>query len=157
MFWLQRGDRERRVRVGRREPEREVLQDGAERHLGLDQREVLADADPRPPAEREERRRVLGRPGDAVGEPPRPELVGVLPPHALVVVDEHDGQREYHPGRVRDAAQLDLRVRLPIQLYHRRVQPENLVQYHGHLQINRSSETTVSEFHFRPCQNSISS
>jgi hypothetical protein len=147
VFRLQSGHRERRVSVGLREGEREVLQDAAERHLGLDQREVLADADPWTPAEREERRRVLGRPGDAVLEPLRAELVGVLSPHVLVVVNEDDRQREQHPGRVRDAAQLDLVVRLPIELHDRRVQPEHLVQYHGHLQgrPNKDRNDRVSQ------------
>jgi hypothetical protein len=64
---MQNGHRERRAGVGRREAEREVLQDHAERQLGLDQREVLPNADPQPLAEREERRRVLGRLGYDVG------------------------------------------------------------------------------------------
>ena len=44
-----------RMGIRRRELELEALKDHAQRHLGLEQREVLADADPRPPAEREER------------------------------------------------------------------------------------------------------
>jgi hypothetical protein len=132
---MQRYDGMRRVSVRRRELELEALKDDAQRHLGLQQREVLADADARPPAEREERAGVPGGgPGDPLGEPLWPELVHVVSPDVRVVVDEEHGQVQEHAGGVGDASDLHLLVRSPDEGGGRRVQPENLVQDHGHLQ-----------------------
>lgn len=91
----------RRMSVGWREPELEPLEDHAERHLGLQQREVLADADARAPAEREERAGVLGGPGHALGEPVGPELARVASPDVRVVVDEQHRQLQDHVARGR--------------------------------------------------------
>ena len=122
-----------RMRIRRRELELEALEDHAQRHLGLEQREVLADADPRPPAEREERQPTPGRHGDALREPLRLELVRVASPDLGVVVDEQHGQLQDHAGRVRGVPDHHLLVRLPAERDGRRVQPEDLVKNHGHL------------------------
>jgi hypothetical protein len=140
MLRMQQKDGVRRMRVGRGQAELEALEDHAEGHLGLEQREVLADADPRAPAEREERRLlVLGRLGDPLGEPLRPELVRVLAPDVGVVVDDDHGELQDHPRRVRDASDLHVFERSSVQRHRRRVQPEHLVQYHRNL--NSSSNT----------------
>ena len=91
-----------RMRVQWRELELKSLKDHAQRYLGLKQREVLADADAWPPAEREKRARVLGRLGDPLGEPVRLELVRVAPPNIRVVMDHEHGQLNNHTGRVYD-------------------------------------------------------
>jgi len=115
-------DAEGRVHVFWRELEREALQDHADGQLGLQQREVLADADARPPAEGDEGARVAARLGHALGEPPRVELVGVVPPERRVAVDEHDGNNEHDIRRVRDASELRLLVCPPVNEQRRRVQ-----------------------------------
>jgi hypothetical protein len=132
---LQHAVCKRRVRVGRRELEREALQDHGEPHLGLEQREALADAGARAPAEGEEGRRVPGRPGDALGEPLRPELARVGTPHVLVVVDAQQRQHQHHAGRVPDAAELHRLVRLALERRQRRVQAQHLVEHHRHLHL----------------------
>ena len=91
-----------RMRVQWRELELKSLKDHAQRYLGLKQREVLADADAWPPAEREKRARVLGRLGDPLGEPVRLELVHVAPPNIRAVMDHEHGQLNNHTGRVYD-------------------------------------------------------
>lgn len=147
MLRMQQKDGVRRMRVGRGQPELEALEDHAEGHLGLEQREVLADADPRPPAEREERRLlVLGRLGDPLGEPLRPELVGVRPLRVLVVVDAEQRQYQHHARRVPDAPKLHGLVCPPVQRRQRRVEPQHLVQHHGHLQT-RLRITITTTFH----------
>ena len=122
-----------RMRLQWRELELKSLKDHAQRYLGLKQREVLADADAWPPAEREKRARVLGRLGDPLGEPVRLELVRVASPDLGVVVDEQHGELQDHAGRVRGVPDHHLLVRLPAERDGRRVQPEDLVKNHGHL------------------------
>lgn len=123
----------RHMGIRRRELELEALKDHAQRHLGLEKGEVLADADPRAPAEGEERQPILGRPGHPLGEPVRPELVRIASPDVGVVVDEQHGQLQGHAGRVRDVSDHHLLVRFPAERDGRRVQPEDLVEDHGHL------------------------
>lgn len=100
----------RRVGVGWREVEGEALEDGAQRHLGFQQREVLADADPGTPSEWEERALVLGSVGDAVRKPCRIELARVFSPNVRIMVDEEDGQQKVNSCRVFDAAELHVLV-----------------------------------------------
>jgi hypothetical protein len=52
MHRMQRDHGMRRMSVGRRELELESLEDHGQRHLGREQRKVLADAGARPPVER---------------------------------------------------------------------------------------------------------
>jgi hypothetical protein len=136
---LQHAVGKRRVRVGRRELEREALQDHGEPHLGLEQGEVLADAGARSPAEGEEGGRVPGRLGDPLGKPLRPELAGVGAPDVLVVVDAQQRQHQHHAGRVPDAAELHRLVRLALERRQRRVQTKHLVQNHRHLRYNHNN------------------
>jgi len=123
----------RRMNIRRHEPKLKSPKDHAQRHLGLEQREVLADADARPPAEREERARVLGGLGDPLGESVGPELVHFASPDIWVMVDEEHGQLQDHASGVGDAADLHLLVCFPDERNGRRVQPEDLVENHGHL------------------------
>jgi hypothetical protein len=149
VLWLEQDDGERRVRVGRGELECEAPQNHGEPYLGLQQREGLTDAGPRSPAEREERwRRVPGgrRPGDSLCEPLRPELVGVRPLRVLVVVDAEQRQYQHHARRVPDAPKLHGLVCPPVQRRQRRVEPQHLVQHHGHLQT-RLRITITTTFH----------
>jgi hypothetical protein len=140
---LQQADGERRVRVRRRELEREALQDHGEPHLGLEQSEVLTDAGARAPAEGEERRREPRRLGDPHGEPLRSELARVETPHVLVVVDAQQRQHQHHARRVSHATELHRLVRLAVERRQRRVQPQHLIQHHRHLQ-SRNNATDPS-------------
>ena len=100
----------RRMGVGWRELEGEVLEDGAQRHLRFQQGEVLADADPGTPSERKEDARVLGSIGDAVGEPRRIELARIFSPNLRIMVNEENGQQEVHSSRIFDATELHFLV-----------------------------------------------
>ena len=134
MIRLQGGDREWGVPVGRRQPELEALQYPAQRHLGLDEREVLADAGPLAPAEWKKGRHVARHPclGDPIGEPLWPELVGVCAPNILVMVEAQEWHHEQHACRVPDTAEVHGLTCLAMDRRQRRVQPQHLVQHHGH-------------------------
>ena len=88
MHRMQCHHRMRRMGIRWRELKLKSLKDHAQRHLGLEQRKVLADAYARPPAEWEERTRLLGRLGNPLGEPLRLEIVHVVSPGVRVMVHE---------------------------------------------------------------------
>ena len=123
----------RRMGVGWRELEGEALEDGAQRHLRFQQREVLADADPGTPSERKEGALVLASVGDAVSEPCRIELARIFSPNLRIMVNEENGQHKVHSGGICDAAELHLLVCSSDYKGYRRVQPKDLVQNHGYL------------------------
>jgi len=118
---VKREDAVGRVNVRRRELKREALQDHADGQLRLQQREVLADADAGSPAEGDEGARVAARLGHALGEPPRVEIAGVVPPKGRVPVDEHDGHHKHDIRWVRDASKLCLLVRPTVNKQRRRI------------------------------------
>jgi len=118
---VEREDVVGRVNIRRRELKREALQDHADGQLCLQQREVLADADARSPAEGNEGARVAARLGHAVGEPPRVELAGVIPPEVRVSMDEHDGHHNHDIRWVHDTSKLCLLVRPAVNKQRRRI------------------------------------
>ena len=134
MLGMQRYHGVRRVNVGRREVEGEALENGAQRHLRFQQREVLADADPGTASKWEEGGLMLGRVGNAIGEPLWIELACVFSPDAGIAVNEDDGQDEVHACRIFDATELHLLVSASAKYDYRWVQSEDLVQNHGYLQ-----------------------
>lgn len=95
-----------RMSVGWRELKGEALEDGAQRHLGFQQRKALADADPGPPSERKESGLMPGGVGDAIGKPLWIELTCVFSPNVGIMVNEDDGQKKVHSCRIFDSTEL---------------------------------------------------
>ena len=121
-----------RMCIRRRELKLKTPKNHAQCHLGLKQCKILTDTDPWPPSEREKCSRFLGRLGDPLSEPIGPELVDVVSPDVLVVVDVQHGHLENHTRWVPDASDLNLLVCLPGERTSRWVQPENFIKNHCH-------------------------
>ncbi|URD75184.1 hypothetical protein MUK42_26220 [Musa troglodytarum] len=109
------------VSIRRREIEGEMLKNHAQSHLCFQQRKVLADANSRASAEREERNLFLRRLRDPLGEPLWIELTGIFAPHVWIVVDEDYMQQEENSRWVNHIPELHRLVRLPPEENSRRV------------------------------------
>uniref|UniRef100_A0A0D9YBD9 Uncharacterized protein n=1 Tax=Oryza glumipatula TaxID=40148 RepID=A0A0D9YBD9_9ORYZ len=122
-----------RMSVRWRKLKLQALKNQAQRHLGLKQCEVLADANSRSPTEWEECTRILRRLRDPLGEPLWFELMHITSPDFRIMVDEHHGEVNDDTSRVSDASYLHLLVCFSSKLDERWVQPKNLVEDHCHL------------------------
>ncbi|BAS73035.1 Os01g0602433 [Oryza sativa Japonica Group] len=119
-----------RMSVRWRKLKLQALKNQTQRHLGLKQREVLADADSRSPTEWEERTRILRCLRDPLREPLWFELMHVTSPDFQIMVDEQHGKINDDTSRVSDASYLHLLVCSPLKLDERWVQPKNLIEDH---------------------------
>jgi hypothetical protein len=133
----------RRVDVVRGRLHLEPLQQDRHGELGLQPCQVLADAHPGAQPERDERQRVLRRPGRAAGEPCGVELRGVGAPEPGVVVDGHDRDEQLRvAGDHAPVRELHVRLGAADGGHRRRVQPEGLV--YDHAQLPRGKQHCVS-------------
>jgi len=121
------------MEVAGRQPEVEPLEDDGHRELGLEERQVLANAHPRAQAERDERRGVRGGLRHALGEPRRVELRGVRAPQPRVVMHGHDRDQQLRVARDQAPAELHVGLGSAHRRHSRRVQPQRLVQDHPEL------------------------
>lgn len=129
------------VEVAGRQPEVEALEDDGHGKLGLEERQVLADAHPGAEPERDERRRVRGGLRHAPGEPRRVELRGIGAPQFGVVVQGHDRDQQLRVARDQAPAELHVGLGAAHRRHRRRVQPERLVQDHPELPVRPQQES----------------